>query len=69
MVDKAPTLWQVFKSVTASFFGVQKEEIRKRDFTHGSPGQFIVVGLLLTLAFMLTLWLLVKLILHFAVTG
>jgi cytochrome b subunit of formate dehydrogenase len=66
MTNSAPTLWQVFKSVIASFFGVQKEEVRQRDFTHGKPSQFIIVGLVLTIAFILGVLLLVKLVLFFA---
>ena len=67
MNDLKPTLWQVFKSVLASFFGVQKEEVRQRDFTYGEPGQFIIVGLILTIAFVLLVILAVKLVLHFAI--
>ena len=47
MNDSAPSLWEVIKSVLASFFGVQKEATRRRDFTYGKPGQFILIGLIL----------------------
>jgi hypothetical protein len=63
--NQKPSTWEVFKSVLASFFGVQSEKIRKRDFEHGSPGQFIVIGLLITLAFIIILYVLVKIILYF----
>ena len=61
-----PTTWEVFKSVMASFFGVQKEEVRKRDFTYGKPSQFIIIGLVLTVAFIVIIYYLVKLILYFS---
>ncbi|MEM8844856.1 MAG: DUF2970 domain-containing protein [Pseudomonadota bacterium] len=66
MSHSNPSTWQVFKSVLASFFGVQSEENRRRDFEHGSPGQFIVIGLVLTVIFIVVLYLLVKLILLLA---
>ena len=64
MNDQKPTTWEVLKSVLASFFGVQSERNRKRDFEHGSPGQFILIGLILTVVFILILFLLVKVILY-----
>ncbi|MEM7304604.1 MAG: DUF2970 domain-containing protein, partial [Pseudomonadota bacterium] len=51
MSDQKPSIWEIFKSVLASFFGVQSEKARKRDFEHGSAGQFIVIGLFLTFVF------------------
>ena len=66
MEQSSPSTWQVFKSVMASFFGVQKEEIRQRDFTYGKPSQFIIIGLILTVSLMVILYFLVKVILYFA---
>ena len=66
MKESHPTTWQVFKSVMASFFGVQNEEIRRRDFTYGKPSQFIIIGLILTVAFIVIIYLLVKVILFLA---
>lgn len=66
MSDSSPSTWEVFKSVMASFFGVQKEEVRQRDFTYGKPSQFIIIGLVLTLAFIIIIYYLVKLILYFS---
>ncbi len=63
-----PTLWDVIKSVLASFFGVQSNKNRERDFQHGKPMHFIVVGLVLTLVFILLIWGLVKLVLGLAVS-
>ena len=57
---------QVFKSVLASFFGVQSSKNRERDFKHGKPGQYIIVGLILTITLIVTLWGLVKLVMYLA---
>lgn len=65
MKDKTPTTWQVLISVLMSFFGVQNEETRQRDFTHGKPSQFIIIGLVITFVFIVVLYLLVKLVLFF----
>ena len=66
MNDLRPSTWQVFKSVMASFFGVQNEQTRQRDFSHGRPGQFIGSGLMLTGAFIAIIYLTVQVILYFA---
>jgi len=62
----SPTLRQVFASVLAAGFGVQSERNRERDFVHGKPGQYVVVGLIITLVFVLSLWGLVRLVLSLA---
>ena len=64
--NKPPTLWQVLHSVLAAAFGVQSAKNRSRDFTHGKPGQFLILGLLFTLCFALTLFGIVKLVLYLA---
>ena len=64
MSGSNPSTWEVFKSVMASFFGVQKEATRQRDFTYGKPSQFIIIGLILTVAFIVVIYYLVKLILY-----
>ena len=58
---------EVLSSVVASFFGVQNDAKRERDFTRGRPRDFIIVGLLLTLVFILTVWGIVSLVMHLAV--
>jgi hypothetical protein len=63
MIDKKPGLIDVVKSVLASFFGVQSDKNRERDFQQGSPVQFIIVGLVLTIFFIVGMILIVKLIL------
>ena len=63
MESEKPSFLDVIKSVLASFFGVQSDKNRRRDFQHGNPGQFILVGIVLTLIFILAMIALVKLIL------
>lgn len=43
---KEPTLWDVTKSVLAAFLGVQSKKNYERDFKHGKPWQYIVIGLI-----------------------
>lgn len=59
---------QVFTSVIASFFGVQSTEKRERDFARGRARDFILIGLLLTVAFVLVVWGIVKLVLSLTVS-
>lgn len=63
---KGTGFWEVCKSVLMSFFGVQKESVRRRDFEKGKPWHFIIAGLVFTLLFIALLYGLVKLILHLA---
>lgn len=65
--EAPPSLWQVAQSVAAAFFGVQSEQNRQRDFTRGKPMQFIIIGLAATGLFVLTMVVIVKLVLRFAV--
>jgi hypothetical protein len=58
------SLLQTVGSVLASFFGVQSMRHRERDFSRGSAPKFIAVGLVATLVFILTLWLVVHLVLR-----
>lgn len=61
---KPPTLWQTVVSVLASFFGVQSHENRVRDFSGGKPIVFIIVAIVLTVVFVLSLVMVVKLMLR-----
>jgi hypothetical protein len=54
------SLWQTAKSVLAAFFGVQSPENRERDFRQGDPASFIIVGLIMTIVFMVTLFSIVN---------
>lgn len=63
---KNPGLTGVIRSVLASFFGVQSERNRQRDFQAGNPVQYVVVGLIATVVFVVVMWLVVSLILNAA---
>jgi hypothetical protein len=43
---REPNLWDVTRSVFAAFLGVQSRKNYERDFKHGKPWQYIVVGLI-----------------------
>lgn len=64
--QQRPTLWQTAASVLAAFFGVQSASNRRRDFTRGSPLQFIAIGLLTTALFVGAVLLAVRLTLSAA---
>ncbi|HAS16260.1 MULTISPECIES: DUF2970 domain-containing protein [Idiomarina] len=55
--NKAPKLGIVSMvvSVLAAFLGVQTEKNRQRDFQHGSPKAYIIIGVILTILFVLGL--------------
>jgi hypothetical protein len=57
---------QTMSSVLASFIGVQSNAKRERDFTRGKASSFILVGLLLTVGFILAVLGVVMLVMHFA---
>lgn len=63
---KPPTLWQVAKSVLAAMLGVQKSESYQRDFQYGKPRQYIILGLIFVIAFILIIVGVVKLVLSLA---
>ncbi|MCY1284642.1 hypothetical protein D9M68_459880 [compost metagenome] len=64
--EKPITFGQMLHSVLAAAFGVQSGKNRARDFSQGKPSQFILLGLLFTLVFVLVLFGVVKLVLHLA---
>lgn len=64
--DDKLTWWQVFKGTFMSFLGVQSEDARIRDTKHDNLKPFIVMGILMTVAFVLGLIVIVKVILHYA---
>lgn len=66
---KKLTILQVMGSVMSSFIGVQKNATRERDFKRGRARDFIVVGILLTLAFVLAVWGVVQLVMGVAGKG
>lgn len=67
MSERGGVGWlDALKSTLMSFFGVQRETVRQRDFESGSYSRFIVMGLAMTIAFVLIIVAIVQLILHFA---
>ncbi|MAB98088.1 MULTISPECIES: DUF2970 domain-containing protein [Pseudomonas] len=60
------TLWEMLQSIIAAAFGVQSGKNRSRDFSRGKPSHFIILGLLVTLVFVLVLYALVRTVLYFA---
>jgi hypothetical protein len=63
---RAPSLLSVLGSVLASMFGVQSSRKREQDFTHGKPSQYVIIGLLVTVLFVLTVWGVVSLVMKLA---
>ena len=47
-------------SVLQAFFGVQSSENRDRDFEQGNPVVFFVIAIVITIVFMLSLFLFVN---------
>jgi hypothetical protein len=65
--EERPLTWrEMLHSVLAAAFGVQSSKQRTRDFSRGKPSHFIILGVLFTLAFVLILVAVTKLVLHFA---
>jgi hypothetical protein len=60
------TFGQMFMSVLAAALGVQSSKARQRDFTKGKPSHFIILVIGFTLAFVLIIVGVVKLVLHLA---
>ena len=63
------SFWQLLKSTLSAFIGVQSNANRERDFRHGKISQFVLMGLLFGLVFVLTIVGVVQLVLHFAGQG
>lgn len=61
-----PTLWEVTRSVAAAFFGVQSSRQRRRDFTHGNPWHYLIIGLVMTALVVVAFWSAVQLALRYA---
>ena len=58
--EETLALWEVFQGVLAMFIGVQSEKNRERQFKYGKAYQFIIVGIIITIIFILHIILLVK---------
>ena len=61
-----PSLWQVAQSVMAALFGVQSSKNYQRDFQHGKPSQYIILGLIAVAIFIGTIIGVVKLVMSLA---
>jgi len=64
--NKPLTLWEMLQSVLSAALGVQSGKNRSRDFTRGKPSHFIMLGVGFTAVFVLVIFGVVKLVLHFA---
>lgn len=58
------TLMQVMTGISASFFGVRRRQKHEEGMAKATPGQVIIVGLVLTILFALTIFLVVQLVLQ-----
>lgn len=61
-----PTLLDVTRSVMWAFLGVQKNKNYERDFKHGKPSQYIIIGLIGVSLFIFIIVLIVKFVLSLA---
>ena len=59
------SFWELVKSTSSAFIGVQSNANRERDFSRGKISHFIWMGLLFGLLFVGTLIGVVQLVLHF----
>lgn len=64
--EKNLTLRQMLGSVLAAALGVQSGKNRARDFSHGKPRHFIILGVGFTVLFVLIVLGVVKLVLYLA---
>jgi len=64
--EKKVSLFKVVMSVIAAMFGVQSSKNHERDFAKGRPAAYIIVGILMTALFVLTLWGVVNIVMGMA---
>ncbi len=65
--DETPlTFIELVKSVSMAFLGVQSNKNRERDFARGKLSHFIIIGLILGIAFVLTIVGVVTLVIDLA---
>jgi len=58
------SLKNIIFSILSSFIGIQSNKNRERDFKSNSAIYFIIVGIIITVIFIITLYIIVKLVLH-----
>jgi len=64
--EKEPSLLDVTRSVMWAMIGVQKSKNHERDFKHGKPSQYIIVGLIGVAIFITIIIMVVKFALSMA---
>ncbi|WP_241972503.1 DUF2970 domain-containing protein [Aliidiomarina haloalkalitolerans] len=64
--NNQPGLWAIVWSVLAALFGVQTEANRRRDFSQGNPLAYIIVFIILLVAFVAAVAGIVRLVLAYA---
>ena len=64
--NKVPSLLDVARSVLWAMIGVQKSKNHERDFKHGKPSQYIIVGLIGVAIFITIIIMVVKFALSMA---
>jgi len=55
-----PGLFDVVKSVLSAFVGVQSDDNRERDFNKGNASDYIIVGIIFIVIFIITLMMVVS---------
>jgi len=60
------SLGSVFRSVSASMFGVQSSRKHAEDFSTGSIASYVIVGFIATVLFVLAVWGIVQLVVRVA---
>jgi len=65
MSNKNINTLKVILSVLSSFIGIQSEKNRERDFSARSPLYFIIIGILMTLFFIISLYYFVNILINF----
>jgi len=63
---KTPSLLDVARSVLWAMIGVQKSKNYERDFKHGKPSQYIIVGLVAVAIFIAIIIMVVRFALSMA---
>jgi len=63
---KEPSLLDVSRSVMWAFLGVQKNKNYERDFKHGKPSQYIIIGLIAVSLFIFIIVMIVQFVLSIA---
>ncbi len=58
-----PSMPGMLQSVAAAAFGVQSEKKRQQDFQAGKPGDYIALGVIFVIAFIITLIVVVNIVL------